>query len=368
MRFGCRSFFLSVAALFATSASAGTLVPVTEVPGSVPHSTIPVGISDNGVVAGSYMGADLSLHGFTGKPDGKKPYFLFDAGAGTNGTQPRAINNQGWVTGYWNANSCDSVTDCFEFEMSPIGDLEPIKMNGNFMTGIVQGINSSGVFVGDYHPPTAPFPDQSNGYSGFQNQYTADITLPFATRHTRPRGINNAGTVVGFFNTPGDISHGFVLQSGNVTVIDFPDPTQTGTFPEGINDQGWIAGQWTDAAGNSHGFLLNPFLTTFTDVNVPGATSVQVWNINNAGEVTVGSDVGGFIYCMKNNGGRCNNLAKAVAMTTHAVRPAAFRSFACAKGCRSATGSPMALMNAASRQPEKPLLKSSPQKPYVRPQ
>src|SRR5437764_7634769 len=121
MSLGCKSVLLSVAIMFATGASAGTFVPIGEVPGSVPNSTAPIGISDSGVVTGSYMGSDLSLHGFIGRPDGKN-YTLFDAGPGTNGTQPRGNNSQGWVTGFSNANSCDSVTDCAEFERSPSGN------------------------------------------------------------------------------------------------------------------------------------------------------------------------------------------------------------------------------------------------------
>lgn len=53
-----------VTAIAPLQASAGVLMPVAEVPGSVPHSTTPIGLSDSGVVTGGYVGSNaISLPG-----------------------------------------------------------------------------------------------------------------------------------------------------------------------------------------------------------------------------------------------------------------------------------------------------------------
>lgn len=326
----------TVPLLISTGVGAGVLAPVTPVPGSQPASTSVLGISDNGLIDGDYEGSDLSLHGFVGKADG--PYTTFDAGPG--GTQPRAINNQGRITGYSGANTCDPHQDCVEFERAPGGAISAITKNGVQLFGTAQGINPSGVFVGDYHPAGSPT-GQTSGYYGFQSHYTADLTLPFATRETEPRGLNIGGEVIGWYLVPGDITRGFVLSGGVVKTVNYPDPTETGTDLEGVNDQGWIAGQWFDAVGNLHSFILSPDLLTFTDINVPGATQVQAFGVNNLGEVAVFTDIGSFIYCIKGPVGFCH--AKKVhpaAASGRQVTSASIRAVPCLNDCRFTAGTP----------------------------
>lgn len=314
--------------LIGTAAAAGVLVAVGPVPGSQPASTLPLGISNNGVIDGDYLGADQSLHGFVGNVDG--PYTTFDAGPG--GTEPRAINDLGWITGYSGANACNPHMDCVEFERTPGGAITPVTQSGAQLFGTAQGINLSGVFVGAYHPSGSPT-NQTSGFYGLNSQYTSDLTLPFATRETEPRGLNTGGEVVGWYIVPGDISRGFMLSSGAVTTINYPDPTETGTDLEGVNDQGYIAGQWFDAGGNIHAFVLAPDLVTYTDINVSGATRVQAWGINNKNEVAVSTDIGGFIYCLKGSVGLCKNK-KPHPGAVSGRRAAAASTVPCLNNCR----------------------------------
>ena len=345
MSSGCKRFLLPIVFLFASAASAGTLSPpVAEVPGSITFSTSPIGLSDLGIIDGSYRNPDQKFHGFLGTPDGK--YALVDAAP--DGTEMRSINDFGWATGISGIDTCASV-DCSEFERAPDGTITPITMNGAPLHGIVQQINIFGQFVGDYHPPSAPFANQANGYIGSNGQYVADITLPFATRQTRPRGINNVGSIVGFFRLPGGNMQGFVLEAGTVTVINYPDPTATDTFLTNINDQGWISGQWVDVNGIYHAFLLNPFLTGFTPITVSGSANVQAFEINDLGEVAIVSDVGGFIYCMNDgdkrcSGGRHNHDAVA------SVKPGALSTFHCVHACRTVRIEPNTLSPSTARE------------------
>jgi hypothetical protein len=104
--------------------------------------------------------------------------------------------------------------DCVEFERSPGGAIAPVTKAGAQLFGTVQGILSSGVFVGDYHPAGSTT-NQTSGFYGANSQYTSDLTLPFATRETEPRGINNGGQIDGWYIVPGDSALAQILDSAH---------------------------------------------------------------------------------------------------------------------------------------------------------
>lgn len=97
-------------------------------------------------------------------------------------------------------------------------------------------------------------------------------------------GPNLQGTSVGVYNlTSGGANHGFVrTANGRFTAIDVPGATNT--VPNFINLQGVVVGSYTDAAGTSHGFVLNR--GTYTTVNYPGALGSGVSSINDLGELS----------------------------------------------------------------------------------
>jgi uncharacterized membrane protein len=102
------------------------------------------------------------------------------------------------------------------------------------------------------------------------------LTLPFAsTNYQGATGINNAGDIVGYFDT-----HGFLDKAGAFTQIDVPGAT--GTFPSAINRFGHIVGWYGDATGR-HGFLHQG--DTFTPLDVPGATDTEAYGINSFGHI-----------------------------------------------------------------------------------
>ncbi len=313
--------------LFAAgAANAAQLAPVAEVANSVQYSTSPIGINDSGVITGSYLGQDGHTHGFVGTADGQ--YTLFDAGP--NGTQPRAINNAGTITGFYNADALNPVLQGQMFQASSNLTITPITKNGVQMLGIPQGLNAQGVFVGGYATGSSP---SVQGFYGFQSHWTQDLAMPFTVIQTRARAINKSGTVVGLFYDGTGTSHGFIVKNGVVSVITYPDPSATGTNLEGINDDGTMAGSYNDATGQSHAFLLAADMSTYTLINVPGSTYSQAWAINKDGESVINTDVGAFIYCSKNGNGHCKS-GKAKIAFTDTVR-GTYRSFNCVNGCRA---------------------------------
>src|SRR5690242_11626626 len=68
-------------------------------------------------------------------------------------------------------------------------------------------------------------------------------------------GINAGGQMVGTYADAAGRLHGFLLDKGVFTNIDFPGAT-TFTEPIGINSRGQIAGIY-DSGGTQHGFLLD---------------------------------------------------------------------------------------------------------------
>jgi hypothetical protein len=65
-----------------------------------------------------------------------------------------------------------------------------------------------------------------------------------------------------------------------------------GAVAYGLNNEGQVVG--TD--GNGHNFLWNAGTLSTLNINVPGATAVAVTGINDKGQMSGESDVGGFIY------------------------------------------------------------------------
>jgi len=95
---------------------------------------------------------------------------------------------------------------------------------------------------------------------------------------TEADGINDAGTIVGFFVDRSGLEHGFLRQYGAFTQLDFPGSKTTRTV--GINNFGDVVGSFTEASGAQHGLVREN--GTFVRVDFPGAASTAVLAINAA--------------------------------------------------------------------------------------
>lgn len=281
---------MAAIAALALPASAGTLIPVVPFPGST--STSVLGINDSNTIVGAYLDANGAEHGFVGSLDGTYTAIDYTTHA-VDGTEPRGINNDGWVAGYALAGN-EGLLFGYEFVRKPDGTMITIKKDGVALDGIAQGITKGELSVGD-HWDTVNF--IRYGYYAKKGKYKEDLTLPFGTTRTAPRAINSAGTVAGFFSLSG--MHAFLLKNGVASQIDYPDDRAVATLFEGINDKGLVSGGWQDADGNSFAFLYDSNASTFTPFTVDGASSVQLWGANKAGLIPVDTETGAFIYCPK---------------------------------------------------------------------
>ena len=93
-------------------------------------------------------------------------------------------------------------------------------------------------------------------------------------------GLNNAGQAVGFYQDANEVSHGVIVQAGELTQFDFPGAAETEIF--GVSESGLLIGDIFDADGTIHGFVGEE------QFDVPGAVTTYADDMNAAGSL-VGS-------------------------------------------------------------------------------
>jgi hypothetical protein len=161
------------------------------------------------MIAGGYFTPDDVEHGFFGPLGG--PYTTFDLGDGT--TQARGIANDGSVA----EELIGSGGHCawLQFIRPPGGTDMPVTKGHNAINGIIGNFNVKGQFAGDYCKHGV-----ITGYLGKGASYKSGVSIDADNRTTSPRGVNESGTVAGFFI---DASTGaqtaFVLQNGDTSIV-----------------------------------------------------------------------------------------------------------------------------------------------------
>jgi probable HAF family extracellular repeat protein len=73
---------------------------------------------------------------------------------------------------------------------------------------------------------------------------------------TQPLGLNDQGQVIGTYNDMAGVAHGFLYSGGLFFTID--PPGSTATVLNGINNAGTIVGFFTDAENNTIGIVVTP--------------------------------------------------------------------------------------------------------------
>ena len=250
------------------------------------------GIAANGDIAGGYVSADKSTHGFL-RTRGEFVSIDFPGAAYTyvNGISPR-----GDIVGQYAATLNGSGPN-HGFVLSRDGVFSTVDFPGAVST-LGQGMNSRGDVVGAYFladnlrhtfvmnadpfspggqfkaiddPPGAtaagplgirgddivgsyPIGSTFHGFLLADGTYTT-IDVPGAS-YTNVTAINASGQLVGRYTLDG-VTHGYLLSGGQITSFDFPGASFTG--PTTISANGDILGRFQDAKMVFHGFLLTGF-------------------------------------------------------------------------------------------------------------
>jgi probable HAF family extracellular repeat protein len=189
-------------------------------------------------------------------------------------TSPFGINNKGVIVG--NFFSVEGFVDGFAFETNTF---TYVTVPGSgFLRGFLNAVNDKGDAVGGFDDPDTgvvhSFLRDRNGRISILADPEADAL------DTEALGINNQGTIVGFYDDAGGVRHGFILSRGVYTIYDYPGAVRT--LLTGINNHGQIVGIAFDGV-QRRGFLLDSGDTTL--IEVPGAVNTRTSAINNPGQV-----------------------------------------------------------------------------------
>jgi hypothetical protein len=108
------------------------------------------------------------------------------------------------------------------------------------------------------------------------------VSSPGDPAFTQLLGINNSGTIAGYFGDGTIVpNNGFTLTLPNTfTPENFPGSTQTQVI--GINSAGATVGFYVDAAGVTHGF--QDVGGTFSTIDAPGTAFNQLLGLNDNGQ------------------------------------------------------------------------------------
>lgn len=266
------------------------LYQITPVSGSTETNIF--GVNDSGIATGSWIDASSVEHGYVGPPDGSNYTTFDDPNEPGPGTEPRAINDNGYIAGFGN-NSSGSTTSDVPWERVPSGTITEVTKGGTLLNYLVQGLNKSNVFAGGYVNSKSV----DVGYEGRNAVYKKNIKIGgIKNSGNAGRAIDDAGDTVGWYLDSSGLQHGLYITGGKPSTIDYTGAVYT--VLEGINNKGQISGYYEDSSGILHGFVYTIATQAFKPIKVTGSTSfVQAWEINDMGQVGIGSDAGYYIYC-----------------------------------------------------------------------
>ena len=176
---------------------------------------------------------------------------------GTEFNQLLGLNFRGQAVGYFADSPGFTVDHAYIYDEN--GSVFLQIVNAAWTSSQATGINDQGVVCGFYV-------DVSSVTHGFMLNGGTLTTLDFpGSNFTQALGLNNNGQVVGVYSTANGAPpmHGFVYNSanGHFRTVDDPDGVNGGlstTTVNGINNLGQIVGFYVDKTGNTDGFIGTP--------------------------------------------------------------------------------------------------------------
>lgn len=222
-------------------------------------------------------------------------YTVTDLGAlpGDTASQPTGINNLGQISG-WSTGANGSTAWIYSNgTLTSLGN--PAAPGSQALA-----LNNLGQVVGQTNTRAL------DGYHGFvsSNGVMQDIGGGLT-----PQGINDSGTIVGFYDLPGAVQRAFIDNNGVVQDL--------GTLPGGgsavayaINNAGQIAGE-SDTGVTTHAFLYTG--GAMRDLGTLGGTTSVGTAINGLGDVVGTSRTSaGQLHAFLDTGGGMTDLGTLV--------------------------------------------------------
>ena len=230
--------------------------------------TIFWGLDDFDELAGQYAIAGGVSHAMTWRHGKFQP--LDPQKLGTNFSAAGGPNDAGTTYGAY--ADASGVQHGFMIR----GDrFEKVDFRGHLNSN-VDGVDVFDTILGVYW-------DADGIYHGMLSRYGNETPFDVnGARDTYPLGLNSQGESVGYWDTDGVVTHGYVRRAnGEVSTLDVPGAASTVAFA--VNERGQIAGYYTDAAGALHGFVKTG--QRIQQLDVPGGVATVVTTLNNRGSV-----------------------------------------------------------------------------------
>jgi hypothetical protein len=244
-----------------------------------------LGINDFDVIAG-YHGATINK-GFVFTPPNHFTDENFPASAQT---QVTGINDRFKTAGFY----IDTGGLNHGFLRTPGGTFSTVDFPGTKFNQLL-GLNFHAQAVGYFADSPGFTLDHAYIYDANGGVFL-QIVIPLAVNGSQATGINDQQEVCGFYIDSGMGTHGFVLNFGTLTTLNFPGASSTQAL--GLNDQGQVVGVYTVGAA-MHGFVYNSKHGHFYSVDDPnGVGTTTINGINNFGQI-----VGFYVDSMKNTDG-----------------------------------------------------------------
>jgi hypothetical protein len=239
-----------------------------EVPGAL--GTYPMSINNSMAVTGYYYASPTMTRGFLRDADGA--ITTFDV-LGDVWTEPESINDAGVITGYYEVVA-GSPLAFMRYADGRMARLETPAGQG--LTAQPVSINAFEEIAGDY---PFPLPASTDGFTRSSAGAFTTIGLALgAAYQTVVTGLNDSGTVVGYFAVDSNISS-FIRHPDGFS-IQFDVPVEVGndgrleTTAESINADGVVAGRYYAClqpctSATAGGFVRSP-QGIFTLFSPPG--------------------------------------------------------------------------------------------------
>jgi len=194
--------------------------------------------------------------------------------AATNGLSVQAINDSSLIVGYLTDTSGNEEG----FMRTPNGDItllvDPLDTSTPSAT-VAYGLNNAGTIVGFFYDTSA-----SLYYGYFYNDGNWETyTIPNQPAGTDfgVGGINNKGSFCGLVLQPPYTTYlNFVSINGEVTVFQVDGSNAESCLA--INDSDTAVGYYVDSSGVTHGWMRESS-GTITTINVPGASTTPGSNL-----------------------------------------------------------------------------------------
>jgi hypothetical protein len=245
-----------------------TFVPVV-LPFAGSKDTIVTGLATDGTMVGTYRDGGGRNHGFVW-PAGEKPRPLLLV-------TPLRIHADGQtIIGKFMDGTGQLAPRGFTLHDGTMRTLHgPVTREDPVLAVAAVGMTATGLIVGDYR-------DRAGVQHGFRydpatREYeTIDFTVP-STQAQGLIAMSPTGILLGFFTDPEGFSHGVLKDGETVTQLDMPGVT-TGTRPQGITDDNTVVG-----FAGTQGFIYRA--GAFTPLAYPGATLTQPFGVRGDGVV-----------------------------------------------------------------------------------